>query len=130
MRYISQTSNILLMTHATNTMRNLITDRIRAFGMKKADIALRAGISREMLYKFESGRADLSLSNALNLLSAVGLRVRVEPEFLPLPKSFREDKTRGQEIYLEQRRPESVVGVALGATIGTVLVPPLEDDLV
>ena len=118
------------MTHATNTMRNLITDRIRAFGMKKADIALRAGISREMLYKFESGRADLSLSNALNLLSAVGLRVRVEPEFLPLPKSFREDKTRGQEIYLEQRRPESVVGVALGATIGTVLVPPLEDDLV
>ncbi len=110
-------------------LRKLIFEQIEAGGMKRGEVALRAGMSREMLYKFESGKSDIGLVKAIQLLRAVGLRMEVRPDIEPLPKDFRSQKDREQRAYLARRRPEAAVGVALGAKVEVVSVPHLGDEL-
>jgi len=112
----------------TDTLRRLVSDRIRALGLQKQEVARRAGISREMLYKFTAGDSDLGVSHALSLLTVLGLRVQVIPDFEPLPKDHRERKTRQQRAYLARAGTEAASGIGRGAAIGAVVVPELGDD--
>ncbi|MDE1941767.1 MAG: dual specificity protein phosphatase family protein [Betaproteobacteria bacterium] len=102
-----------------------IRGQIRAGRLRYGSVARAAGVSRKALGNFESGRADLPFSAVVRLINAVSYRVKIEPGFEPLPKDFREQKTRRQQEYLAQRRPEAAVGVALGAKIKVIRVPHL-----
>ena len=112
-----------------NFLRRLVHDRILACELRKGDVARRAGISREMLYKFLSGDSDLGISNVLKLLAALGLRAQIVPDFRPMPKNYRARKSQKQAAYLARREPVAAFGVAHGAKIRAVHVPNLDGDL-
>jgi hypothetical protein len=111
-----------------DALRHLIIDQIRTSGMLKQAVADRAGISREMLYKFTAGHSDLGVTPTLRLLEALGLRVSVVRDFEPLPADHRQRKTRQQRAFLASAEPGTAFGIGRGAHIGTVHVPDLGDD--
>jgi DNA-binding phage protein len=119
-------SNILLMN--SDPLRQQVVDAIHASGLQKQEVARRAGISREMLYKFCTGDSDLGVSNVLNLLLVLGLRVQIVRDFYPLPKNHRQIKSKRQARHLARREPEASGGLAKGAVIGAVSVPDLGQD--
>jgi len=112
----------------TNAIRQQVVDAIDASGLQKQEVARRAGISREMLYKFCAGHSDLGVSHVFSLLSVLGLRVQIVRDFYPLPKNHRDIKSEKQARYLARREPEAFGGLAKGAVIGAVSVPDLGED--
>jgi len=111
----------------TNALRQLVRERIETTGLHKQEVARRAGISREMLYKFTSGDSDIGVSHAMSLLSVLGLRMQVVPDFEALPRDARAHKTRAQGAYLARAKSEAAGGIGRGALIGHVHVPDLGD---
>ena len=116
--------NILLMN--SDALRQQVVDAIHASGLQKQEVARRAGISREMLYKFCAGDSDLGVSHVFRLLSVLGLRVQIVRDFYPLPKNHRDIKSKKQARYLALR--EASGGLAKGAVIGAVSVPDIGED--
>ena len=61
-------------------------DQLRArrevLGMRKTDLAARAGKVREVVYRLEAGE-DTTVSSLMAVLSALGLVLRLEPAGLP-----------------------------------------------
>ena len=108
-----------------DAIRHLIVSRSEALGIKKGELAQRAGISREMLYKFESGKSEIGISNLMSVLSALGLRLEVVPDILPLPKDYRQQKTRKQRAFIARGSHDAVRGLAHGAKIGAAHIPNL-----
>lgn len=61
--------------------------RRRRLGISQAEVASRAGVTRQWLVRFEQGNADVSLSKAFSVLSELGLIVRAdEPSTAETPE--------------------------------------------
>ena len=72
----------------TDTIRLLddlgrqLRERLEALGMTKSDLALKAGMVREVVYRLEGGE-DTTVSSLMAVLAALGLVLRLEPVGLP-----------------------------------------------
>ncbi|WP_395638985.1 helix-turn-helix domain-containing protein [Pseudolysinimonas sp.] len=55
----------------------VVRDRRRGLRLSQADLAARAGVTRQWVVRFEKGTSDVSLSKTFAVLDALDLNVRV-----------------------------------------------------
>jgi DNA-binding phage protein len=115
--------NILHMK--SEVIRIIIADRINAAGLKRQELALRAGLSREMLYKFLAGKSDMSFSGVAHLVEALGYRLELVKDFDTLPQNHRQVKSRKQAAYIARGDAAAKRGIALGARLENARIPDL-----
>jgi HTH-type transcriptional regulator/antitoxin HipB len=71
------------MTAAINSIRDVAAvarGRRLALGLSQAELAARAGVSRQWISAFESGKPGAELRLVIRLLDTLGLRLAVEEQ--------------------------------------------------
>jgi HTH-type transcriptional regulator / antitoxin HipB len=68
----------MLVRSASDVGRS-VRDRRRKLGLSQADLAKRAGVTRQWILALEAGKSTAELGLVLSTLQALGLRISVHP---------------------------------------------------
>ncbi len=83
---------------------NAVTTRRKDLGLSQAELAQRAGITRESLNRFESKGGDIRFSNLLAILGALGLDLQLQISRLEGNSNCEVRRIRNWESFVRGRQ--------------------------
>jgi HTH-type transcriptional regulator/antitoxin HipB len=81
----SKSDGLVMRAPNAMTLGGFVCDLRRGLKIRQADIALRAGVSRQWIVAFEQGKPTLEVGLVLRTLETLGLEVEIKPLDPPPP---------------------------------------------